>query len=311
MKQKTKPLQVVCNLLSSKEPDSKIVSKKLSSSKEKIGKIKLTGPCVQCGSKTTHVRPIASTQSGRIEWCNSENGTVCKKCWSQDYWSRVWKVSQKIKLTGPCVRCGSETTKKEKSGYFHWHRGSVGTICVRCYQREHDGKIKNGLCAQCGITETKGHWLNSAKGQICPACYKKNRKDILFPGLCIQCGATKTKNSWCNSLKGKICRSCASHNRIAKLKTETFRRYSPHKIECIECGFDNIDGLELDHIGGKGSIDRKKHGGRGGWKFYYKLKQLGYPPGFQILCATHNRIKQIREDDKNLPKNWSEAIELI
>ncbi len=222
MKQKTKPSQVVCYLLSSKKPDSKIVSKKLSSSKENIEKIKLTGPCVQCGSKTTHVRPIASTQSGRIEWCNSENGTVCKKCWNQDYCSRVWKLPQKIKLTGPCVRCGSETTKKEKSGYFHWHSGTEGTICVRCYQREHDGKIKNGLCAQCGITETKGHWLNSAKGQICPACYKKNRKDILFPGLCIQCGATKTKNGWCNSPKGKICRSCASHNRIAKLKTETF-----------------------------------------------------------------------------------------
>ena len=87
-----------------------------------------------------------------------------------------------------------------------------------------------------------------------------------------------------------------------KFKIETFRKYSPHKIECAICGFDDIDGLELDHIGGKGSIDRKKLGHEGGWGFYQKLKQLGYPPGFQILCATHNRIKQIREDDKNLPK---------
>jgi NMD protein affecting ribosome stability and mRNA decay len=281
-------------------------AKNSAAQKKRFEKIKLTGPCIQCGSKTTYVRP-----NGRAEWYNSENGDVCKKCWTKDYSSRVWKRTPKIKLTGPCVRCGSESTYREKSGYFHWHKATEGTICRRCYGREHDGKIKNGLCAQCGITETRGHWLNSEKGQICPACYKKNRKDFEFPGLCIQCGATKTKNSWHNTLKGRICRKCSGHNRAMKFKIETFRKYSPHKIECTICGFDEIDGLELDHIGGKGSIDRAKHGLTGGWRFYQKLQQLGYPPGFQVLCATHNRIKQIREDDKNLPKNRSEAIELI
>ena len=282
-------------------------AKNSAAQKKRFEKIKLTGPCIQCGSKTTYVRP-----DGRAEWYNSENGSVCKKCWTKDYESRTYQLPRlKIKLTGPCVRCGSETTTIEKSGYLHWHRGSEGTICRRCYNREHDGKIKSGLCVQCGIIETRGHWLNSVNGQICPACYKKNRKDLEFPGLCVQCGATKTKNSWCNTLKGRICRKCDSHNRTMRYKVETFTRYSPHKIECVICGFDDIDGLELDHIGGKGSIDRKKLGIDGGWRFYQKLKQLGYPPGFQILCATHNRIKQIREDDKNLPKNRSEAIELI
>ena len=273
-------------------------AKNSAAQKKRFEKIKLTGPCVRCDSKTTYVRP-----NGRAEWYNSENGDVCKKCWTKDYSSRVWKRTPKIKLTGPCVRCGSETTTKEKSGYFHWHRGSEGTICRRCYNREHDGKIKSGLCVQCGKTETNGHWLNSVNGQICPACYKKNRKDLEFPGLCVQCGATKTKNSWCNSLKGRICRKCAGYNRTKKIKIETFTIYSPHKIECAVCGFDDIDGLVLDHIEGKGNIDRKKLGSEGGWTFYRKLKRLGYPPGFQVLCGSHNLKKQIREDDKNLPKN--------
>ena len=265
-----------------------------------IQKIKLTGPCVQCGTKTTYVRP-----TGRTEWYNSENGDVCKKCHYKDYSSRTYQVStkRKIKLTGPCVRCGSETTTIEKSGYPHWHSGSEGTICRRCYQREHDGKIKSGLCVQCGLTETRGHWLNSVNGQICPACYKKNRKDLEFPGLCVQCGATKTKNGWYNTVKGRICRTCSSHNRTKKIKDETFRKYSTHKIECVICGFDDIDGLVLDHIEGKGNIDRKKLGHEGGWGFYKKLKQLEYPPGYQVLCSSHNLIKQIKEDDKNLPKN--------
>ena len=272
-------------------------AKNSAAQKERFEKIKLTGPCIQCGSETTYVRP-----NGRAEWYNSENGDVCKKCHSKDYSSRTYQVStkRKIKLTGPCVRCGSETTTKEKSGYFHWHRGSEGTICRRCYQREHDGKIKSGLCVQCGKTETNGHWLNSVNGQICPACYKKNRKDLEFPGLCVQCGATKTKNSWCNSLEGRICRKCAGYNRTKKIKIETFTIYSPHKIECAVCGFDDIDGLVLDHIEGKGNIDRKKLGHEGGWGFYKKLKQLEYPPGYQVLCSSHNLIKQIREDDKNI-----------
>ena len=139
-------------------------AKNSASQKKRFEKIKLTGPCIQCGSKTTYVRP-----NGRAEWYNSENGDVCKKCWTKDYSSRVWKRTPKIKLTGPCVGWGNETTTIEKSGYPHWHRGSEGTICRRCYQREHDGKIKSGLCVKCGITETRGHWLNSVNGQICPA----------------------------------------------------------------------------------------------------------------------------------------------
>ena len=39
-------------------------------------------------------------------------------------------------------------------------------------------------------------------------------------------------------------------------------------------------------------------GSDGGWGFMKKLKKQGFPSGFQVLCATCNKIKQIEVDPK-------------
>ena len=60
----------------------------------------------------------------------------------------------------------------------------------------------------------------------------------------------------------------------------------------------NINGLELDHIEGGGSKRRKELGADGGWNYMAKLKKLNFPSGYQVLCATCNKIKQIEIDPK-------------
>ena len=51
-------------------------------------------------------------------------------------------------------------------------------------------------------------------------------------------------------------------------------------MECKNCGYNkNINALQLDHIKGGGNVSRKKMG-NGGWGYYKKLKESGYPLGY-------------------------------
>ncbi len=56
----------------------------------------------------------------------------------------------------------------------------------------------------------------------------------------------------------------------------------------------DIRALEIDHIGDDGQDERKKLGKVGsGWLFYDWLIKHNFPKGYQVLCASCNRIKQI------------------
>ena len=77
------------------------------------------------------------------------------------------------------------------------------------------------------------------------------------------------------------------------LKFEVFTHYSQNgKPECGRCGITDIDILCLDHINGNGGGRIR----RGGWMLYKKLREKGYPEGFQVLCANCNLKKEIQED---------------
>lgn len=63
---------------------------------------------------------------------------------------------------------------------------------------------------------------------------------------------------------------------------------------CVRCGFaDDHRALQIDHVNNDGAAHRRQLGfGRGGgiW-FYRRLRRLGFPPGYQTLCANCNTIK--------------------
>lgn len=91
-----------------------------------------------------------------------------------------------------------------------------------------------------------------------------------------------------------------------RTKIDVLKHYSINgKIECIKCGFNNIDALCLDHINNDGAKQRKmlNIAGRGssGTNSYEVFKKYGYPVGLQILCANCNMIKEsVRKRDKRL-----------
>lgn len=48
----------------------------------------------------------------------------------------------------------------------------------------------------------------------------------------------------------------------------------------------DMDALSLDHINGDGHLDRTKNGRRiGSTELYRRVRRLGYPDGFQVLCG--------------------------
>lgn len=89
--------------------------------------------------------------------------------------------------------------------------------------------------------------------------------------------------------------------RIA-IRDEAFSHYGG--AFCQRCGFsDDPRGLELDHINNDGADERRTLGSTGrGHKFYSWLKKQGWPDGYQVLCATCNRIKheEHREEQRLL-----------
>lgn len=59
---------------------------------------------------------------------------------------------------------------------------------------------------------------------------------------------------------------------------------------CARCGFNDWRALQIDHINGGGTQERKQYKNR--WSYYYAL--LDAPEGtVQMLCANCNQIKMM------------------
>lgn len=64
---------------------------------------------------------------------------------------------------------------------------------------------------------------------------------------------------------------------------------------CVQCGFDDHRALNLDHIAGGGTQDRRESLGSN--TIYLRLKKDKYPEGFQVLCANCNSIKKYTNNE--------------
>ena len=253
--------------------------------------------CEDCGTDKCYQRKNRKTP----DWKKTDTGFRCKSCESKDYDSRHYKPHPKKLLTGPCVECDSTDTYIEKSGYARWYNGTNGTICKKCFNRKNDKILKDGKCVICKVKKTKHGWSETPKGKICQQCYKKSYHQIVRGGDCSICKTQEHKRWRKHKEHGRICADCFGNLERKEIKKETLSHYSNGKIECANCGYNkNINGLELDHIDGKNGKDVDPTEKKGGWRFYKKLKKRGFPKGFQVLCATCNKIKQIETDPKGI-----------
>ena len=100
--------------------------------------------------------------------------------------------------------------------------------------------------------------------------------------------------------KLRVANSKEAIERNRQIKFEVLAHYSG--VDHPQCAnpFHFHDGqvvtrlsiLSLDHINGDGHKDKGKNGKRiGSTTLYRKVKRLGYPDGFQVLCFSCQGIK--------------------
>lgn len=79
-----------------------------------------------------------------------------------------------------------------------------------------------------------------------------------------------------------------SHSTVAarRLRLEVLSHYSDGTMACDCCGDDHVEFLSLDHIDGGGNQHRKELGSN--QEVYRQLRQVGYPPGYRVLCHNCN-----------------------
>lgn len=80
-----------------------------------------------------------------------------------------------------------------------------------------------------------------------------------------------------------------------QVRIETLTYYGKGELACVRCGYNDIRALSIDHIKGDGKALRDL-GELTGVALYRRLKNLGYPEGYQTLCMNCQFVK--RDADK-------------
>jgi len=78
-------------------------------------------------------------------------------------------------------------------------------------------------------------------------------------------------------------------NKSLLLKKEVLTHYGNGVLKCVQCGFNDIRALSIDHINGDGAKFRRENRTK---STYPWLKKNNYPKGHQTLCMNCQFIKR-------------------
>jgi hypothetical protein len=125
------------------------------------------------------------------------------------------------------------------------------------------------MCIKCG---EKGQYKNNT---LCKKCYNKEWYE--------ENKEKKLKQSkeyhWKNREKVN-----AYHRALSiKRKLELLSHYSNGDIRCQCCGEKRIEFLSIDHINGRTREDNYSSS-----NLFYRLRKLGWPGGYRVLCFNCN-----------------------
>lgn len=67
--------------------------------------------------------------------------------------------------------------------------------------------------------------------------------------------------------------------------------------KCVKCGFDDKRALQIDHINGGGSKERKKMGLNGSFHSHVLKSFIEKENKYQLLCANCNWIKRFENNE--------------
>lgn len=106
----------------------------------------------------------------------------------------------------------------------------------------------------------------------------------------------KKKEYWSNpSYRNKeiLNSSIRSKANTIKNRMKVLQHYSGIVPKCSLCRIEDLDVLDIDHISGGGSAQRRIHN-LSGSKFYCWLIRNNFPDGFRVLCKNCNWKEYLR-----------------
>lgn len=211
--------------------------------------------------------------------------SLCSSCKEKSR-LRAARIREEKKASGLCITCGKKPPKE----------GS--TRCQSCLDRQAADQNKRnkkrqaaGLCL-CGAEPKEGCVLCQScidkRSEHSSKLYQERRDE----GTCGLCGNEVVEG---HTL-------CQYHIDQAKdtrrqAKVEALNAYGGCK--CADCGCDDIDILQLDHVNTDGAAHRRdvtfKTGEHrtAGYPFYQWLKKNGFPrePELEVVCPSCNMTR--------------------
>jgi len=193
---------------------------------------------------------------------NSDCTKICRKC------TQLKSVDSFTKKSTICKSC-----KREYDKEYNKTNCIVRKERAKRYREEHVE----------GISKSKHEkWLkHKEKGNLRAKQWYQRNKDA------VKLRTKKYKNE-----HPELYREYG-RKRDLRLKKTVFQYYSEGTMKCACCGETTFSLLTLDHINNDGAEHRRQLNVGGGLTFYRRLKKLGYPPGYQVLCWNCNSGKAI------------------
>lgn len=117
--------------------------------------------------------------------------------------------------------------------------------------------------------------------KFCPACQRVKPVTLFYKNRVVKDGL----QSYCIPC-------CAEHNKKNTKNSTTLLRLQAINhlgARCVDCGFSDIRALQIDHVNGGGSHERKMKGSN---RFTYKNALEDISGKYQVLCANCNWIKK-------------------
>lgn len=204
--------------------------------------------------------------------------------------------SARYSVTVPCVVCG--TLKKFPRGQIE--RG--GKYCsVKCRSQMIKGFTQGGVLF---CTHGKACRRPQYQDELCKKHYERRQllsltKEHPAPEYAFQWKFTDRRPY------GSGTAPRAMHDWRQRYKRDVMAYYCKGKPQCMQCGFDDLRALCIDHIANNGAEHRQSLTGQTGRRaamgstIYLWLKRQNYPDGFQVLCANCNMIKETEYREAN------------
>lgn len=205
----------------------------------------------------------------------------CRRAMVRARSKRYYNIRHEFYKERGRYKTSNDLIKLRKQIISHYSNGSMACKC---------GENRSAVLHLDHINDDgKSHRARIGMGMKMYRWIVDNNYPAIFQVLCANCNIIKQKIRTLSNLSSNT-EAMKIRNRNLKNKRMVFEHYSP-MLECAECGHDDYNALQLDHINNDGSKHRRTLNNYSTSKLHRWVVENDYPAIFQVLCANCNFLK--------------------